>query len=102
MASRMSDQIRFRSRALSLDKHTQRSAYVLTIEFFLNRLVNAFKLEESDLLLLFGDAIGEIRSRSSCAFRVLKDVQTIVAALLNQLDRLSKIFVSFTGETHDD
>src|SRR6185503_4292306 len=102
MASRMSDQIKFRSRTLSFDKHTHCSTDVLAIEFFLNGLVNTFKLAESDRLLLFGAAIGETRSRSSCAFGVLKDVQTIVARLLNQLDRLSKVFLSFTGEAHDD
>jgi len=102
MAGRMSDQIRFRSRTLSLDKNAKCSSDIFAIDLFLNRLMNAFELEESDRLLLFRDAIGETRSRSSCAFRVLKNIETIEVALLNEFDRLSEIFLSFTREANDN
>src|SRR5262245_46276180 len=102
MAGRMSKQIRFRPRALSLNKNTQCSSDVFTKDLFLNCLLDAFELEKSDFLLLFGDAIGETRSRRSCAFGIFENVKTIVATLLNEFDGLPKIFFSLTWEPDDD
>ena len=102
VAGRVSCQVVFRTRALSLGKNAKRTSDIRVVDLFLSFALHLFKFEESRSLVLLGNVIMKLGRRSACTSRIFEDVKTVVLTLFNQIHRLLKILVRFTRKTDDD
>src|ERR1043165_5781991 len=102
IARRVPRQIAFGSRALFLNQHRQSSADVGLIDALLDASLCRLEFNESHLLFVIGNVISKVGRGCAGTFRILEDVDTVVFTLLNQIERLAKVFVGFTRKADDD
>src|ERR1051326_6964645 len=98
----MPRQIGFRSGALSLNQHLQSPPHVRSVDAILSFPLRRFKLQEATFLFVIGNVVRKVCRRRARALRVFENVKTVVLALLDEIECLAKVFVSFAGKADDD
>src|SRR5687767_6671262 len=98
----MSGEIVFRARALFLRKDAQCASDIRTVNSLLDSSLHLLKFKESVCLFFFRYVLVEVRRGRAGALRVFEDVNAVVFALLDEVERLAEVVVSLAWKTDDD